>query len=143
MNKVIAVNKKANFDYFLEKTFEAGIVLVGSEVKSIRQGHISLLDSFVFCRNGEVYLKNAYIKNYDKAYDTIDEKRSRKLLLHKKEIEKLSKLDEGRTIVPTKVYFSGQNVKLEIAIAKGKKLYDKRNTVKNRDLDRELKRLVG
>lgn len=142
MSNIIAVNKKANFEYFLEKTFEAGIVLCGSEVKSIRQNHISLLDSFVFCRNGEVFLKNAYIKMYDKSYDVIDERRDRKLLLHKKEIEKLSKLDDGRTIIPTKVYFKGSNVKVEIAIAKGKKLYDKRQTIKDRQLDREQKRYI-
>ena len=140
--EIITVNKKATFDYFLEKTFEAGICLVGDEVKSIRQKHISLLDSFVFVRNGEVFLKNVYIKNYEKAFLPIDEKRSRKLLLNKREIEKLSKLDDGRTIIPTKVYFKGPYVKVEIAIAKGKKLYDKRDTIKKRDIDREIQKSV-
>ncbi|MBQ7307176.1 MAG: SsrA-binding protein SmpB, partial [Clostridia bacterium] len=121
--EIITTNKKANFEYFIEKTYQAGICLVGDEVKSIRQKHISLVDSFVFVRNGEVFLKNAYIKCYQNAFLPIDEKRSRKLLLNKQEIEKLSKLDAGRTIIPTKVYFKGSYCKVEIAVCKGKKLY--------------------
>ena len=140
--ETITVNKKATFDYFIEKTFEAGICLIGDEVKSVRQKHISLMDSFVFVRNGEVFLKNAYIKSYENAFMPIEERRTRKLLLHKKEIEKLSKLDDGRTIVPLKVYFKGPFVKVEIARAKGKKLYDKRETIKKRDIDREIRQNI-
>ena len=139
--KLVTVNKKAQFDYFIEKTFEAGICLIGDEVKSIRQKHISLLDSFVQVRNGEVFLKNSYIKSYEKAFLPVEERRTRKLLLNKREIEKLSKLDDGRTIVPLKVYFKGAFVKVEIAICKGKKLYDKRETIKKRDLDREVNKI--
>ena len=141
--KIVAVNKRANFDYFIEKTFEAGIVLEGSEVKSVRQKHISLEESFVFVRNGEIFLKNAYIKEYDKSFDKMDERRSRKLLLHKKEIEKLEKLDKGKTIIPTKIYFKGPILKVEIAIAQGKKLYNKKETIKGRDLDREMNRTIA
>lgn len=137
---IITVNKRANFDYFIEKTFQAGICLIGDEVKSIRQKHISLADSFVFVRNGEVFLKNAYIKCYKNAFLPVDEKRSRKLLLTKKEIEKLSKLDDGKTIIPTKVYFNGSYCKIEIAICKGKKLYDKRDTLKKKEVEKEIKR---
>ena len=137
---LITVNRKASFDYFIEKTFQAGICLIGDEVKSIRQKHISLVDSFIFVRDGEVFLKNAYIKCYENAFLPIDERRSRKLLLTKKEIEKLSKIEKGKTIIPLKVYFKGSFCKIEIAICSGKKMYDKRESLKEKDIQRELKR---
>ena len=136
-------NKKANFDYFIEDKFEAGIVLEGSEVKSLRNGEASLLDSFVFLRGGEVYLKNMYIKSYKQSSAfTPDERRDRKLLLSKREILKLERQtkEKALTIIPTKVYFKGNLVKVEIATAKGKKLYDKRETIKRREQDREVAR---
>lgn len=141
--KLIVNNKKAYFEYFIEDTFEAGIVLQGSEVKSLRSGEASLLDSFVFLRNGEVFLKNMYIKPYKQSTSfTPDERRDRKLLLSKKEILKLDRniKEKGFTIIPTKVYFKDNLVKVEIATAKGKKLYDKRETIKKREQDRDIER---
>lgn len=142
--KLIANNKKAYFEYEILEKFEAGIVLEGSEVKSIRQGHISLAGSFIFIQNGEIYLKNAFIKTYDMASIYVpDERRSRKLLLNKSEINKIfeSVQKKGLTCVPLKVYLTPKNlVKLEIGIARGKKLYDKRQTIKDRDLKREAQR---
>lgn len=130
--KLIASNKRANFDYFLHEKFEAGIVLKGSEVKSIRYNGMSINQSFVQVENGQVFLKNAYIKPYENAsLFKQPERRNRKLLLHKKQILKLSKAvqTDSFTIVPTKVYFLNGLVKVEIALAKGKKNYDKRQTI--------------
>ena len=139
--EIITINRKASFDYFIGKTFQAGICLVGDEVKSVRQKHMSLVDSFIFVRDGEVFLKNAYIKGYKNAFLPVeDERRSRKLLLNKNEIEKLSKIDKGETIIPLKVYFNGPYCKVEIAICRGKKLYDKRDSIKEKDIERELKK---
>lgn len=141
--KLIVNNKKAYFEYFIEDTFEAGIVLQGAEVKSLRNGEASLLDSFVFLRNGEVYIKNMYIKPYKQSsVFSPDERRDRKLLLSKKEIQKIDRQvkEKGLTIVPTKVYFKDSLVKVEIATARGKKLYDKRETIKRREQDREVNR---
>ena len=138
----ICTNKKAYHDYFIEETFEAGIVLVGSEVKSLRNKEFSLQDSFVSVQNNEVFLKNAYIKSFDKTSAFIpDTRRDRKLLLHKNEILKLIRgtKEKGYTIVPLKAYFSGKNVKLEIGLCKGKKLYDKRETEKTKTIERELR----
>lgn len=141
--KVVASNKRAYFDYFIEDELQTGIVLVGSEVKSIRTGHISLNESFVSLSNGEVFLKNAYIKTYDhtKAY-IVDERRDRKLLLNKSEINKLaSKVKiKGYTLIATKVGFVNGLVKVNIALAKGKKNYDKKETIKRKDIDRDIKR---
>ena len=142
--KVIANNKKAYFEYEILDKFEAGIVLEGSEVKSVRAGHISLLGSFIFITNGEVFLKNAFIKTYDMTSAYIpDERRSRKLLLNKSEIAKIfdSVQKKGLTCVPLKAYLTPKNlVKLEIGIGRGKKLYDKRESIKERDLKREMQR---
>ena len=144
--KLIATNKKASFDYFLLETIEAGIVLVGSEVKSIRLGNVNLKDTFiVFDKNSECYLKNMYIKTYDKiSFDVPDERRSRKLLLNKREINKLmSKVKEkGFTVVPTKLYFKDTKVKVEIALAKGKHTYDKKETLQNKDIERDMQRQI-
>lgn len=138
--KVIANNRKASFEYFLQDKYQTGICLCGSEVKSLRAGTVSLEDSYVVVRGTNVYIKNMYIKPYEKttAY-AVDERRDRKLLLNKKEILKISRQlnDVGLTIVPTKIYFNNNLVKIEIAIAKGKKLYDKRESIKNKELLRQ------
>lgn len=139
---IISNNKKAFFEYFIEDTIEAGIVLVGSEVKSVRNGSMSLSESFVAIKNGEVFLKNAYIKPYDKtASFSPDSKRDRKLLLNKGEIQKLVRAtkEKGYTIVPIKSYFKNNRVKVQIALAKGKKLYDKKDTLKEEAQIRDIK----
>ncbi len=141
--KVIASNKRANYEYFLLKTFTAGIVLQGSEVKSIRAGHASINDTFVTIKNGEAYIMNMYIKPYEYAQNFVpDERRARKLLLNKSEIAELKNAIsvKGQTVVPTKLFFDRSLVKVEIAVAKGKKLYDKRETIKQRDLARDAAR---
>lgn len=141
-NNIIVNNKKAFHEYFIEEAFEAGIVLVGSEVKSVKNGGMSLADSFVNVKNGEVFLKNAYIKPFEKATAFVPEShRDRKLLLNKNEIQKLIRgiKEKGFTLVPLKVYLKNNKVKVEIALAKGKKLYDKKNTLKERAKDMEIK----
>ena len=142
--RVIATNRKANFEYFIISTFEAGIVLVGCEVKSIRLGHVNLKDSFItFSKDNEAYIKNMHISPYaNSTIDKVDEKRSRKLLLNSHEIKKiLSKVKEkGFTCIPLKVYIKDNLVKLEIAIAKGKHLYDKKATLAEKDIAMETKR---
>jgi len=141
--KIIANNKKARHDYEISGEIEAGIVLVGTEVKSIRQGKVNLKDAYADIKNGEVFLKQMHITPYQNAhYDNHDPLRSRKLLLHNREIKKItSKVAErGFTIVPLKVYFKNGKIKVQIALARGKKLYDKRDTIKKRDVQRELDR---
>ena len=142
--KIIALNKSASFEYFIEDRFEAGIVLEGSEVKSIRKNQCNLNDSFCFVRKGEVILKNMHIAVYDKsgAFNTRDSRRDRKLLLHKSEIAKIvGKVNEkGYTLVPLKIYFSGSLVKAEVALCRGKYTYDKKQTLKEKDLAREKDR---
>ena len=144
--KIIANNKKAHFNYFVESTLEAGISLLGPEVKSLRAGHCSLDESFIFItKDLEVFVKNMFIKKFDYANNiTFDERRDRKLLLHKNEISKLgSKVKEkGFTIVPLKVYFNGSNVKVEIGLCIGKHTYDKKETLKEKDLKRDLDRTL-
>ena len=143
--KVIALNRKARFEYYIEETFEAGISLIGSEVKSIRNNELNLGDSFVFIRGGEVFIKNLFIKAYSHSNSFSPEPiRDRKLLLNKREILKLTRLvnEQGYTIIPTRMYFKQALVKVEIAIAKGKKLYDKRETIKRREIDREISRKI-
>lgn len=142
--KVITVNKKAGFDYFVEDRFEAGIVLEGSEVKSCRAGNVTLKDSFAFIRDGRVYLKNAHISPYacQSAFNTRDPRRDRELLLHKAEIRKIvGKINQkGYTLVAMKLYFSGSLVKVELALCRGKQSHDKREAIKGRDLDRAAAR---
>ena len=133
-------NKKAYFNYFVEKELEAGIELVGTEIKSIRKGSADLSDSFVTIKNNEANIINMYIAKYENGnIFNHDERRSRKLLLHKSEIKKLK--DEiavnGKTIVPLKLYITRGKAKVLIGVCKGKKLYDKRETIKKRDLERE------
>lgn len=144
--KVVCNNPNASFLYFLLDKYEAGIVLTGDEIKAVRAGHMSIKESFVNVKDGEVLLKNAYIEQYSNAFDGArkrsDERKDRKLLLHKTEIAKLEKAvsQEGLTIVPVKAYFEGSYLKLTISIAKGKKTYDKRESIKQKDLDRKLSR---
>ncbi len=139
--KIISKNNKAYYNYFILETYEAGIVLTGSEIKAIRQSGLSLDESYVTFKNAEVFLLNAHIAQYHEANIFNHEpKRTRKLLLHKKEIFKLKKKAEEKslTIIPTKAYFKGSHVKIEIALSRGKKLFDKRQTIKERDLQRDL-----
>ena len=138
---VVANNKKAYFEYFIEETFDAGIVLVGAEVKSIRAGGISLADSFIVVKDGEVMLKNAYIKPFEKTTAFVpNSKIDRKLLLNKSEIQKLYRAhkEKNYTIVPLKVFFKNNLVKVQIALAKGKKLYDKKDSLKEKSQKREI-----
>ncbi len=134
-------NRRASFEYFFLETYTAGIVLVGTEVKSIRQNKLNLTDSYCLFNDGELYVRNLHISPYEKStHFNHDALRDRKLLLRKKEIKKLvNKLkDQGLTIVPKRLFIDERGfVKLEIALAKGKKLYDKRETIKDRDLSRE------
>lgn len=139
--KVVATNKSAYHNYNIIETYEAGLVLKGSEVKSLREGQVNLKDSFVRIDNGEAFVYNMYIAPYKPAYKLQhDPYRKRKLLLHKREILKLmGKVQEkGLTIVPTKLYFKDGKAKLEIALSKGKAKYEKRESIKERDLKREL-----
>ena len=138
--KIISNNRKARFNYFFKEFFEAGIVLKGSEVKSLRDGKANISESYAFDDNGEIYLVNSHIPTYKQSsYDNHDPKRNRKLLLNKREINKLiGRINrEGFTLIPTKLYFKKGKAKIEIAVAKGKKQYDKRQTKKKRDWNRE------
>lgn len=144
--KIIAANKKAYHDYYIEDTIEAGIVLVGSEVKSIRLGQLNMKDTYCLVRDGEMQIINLHISAYDKgSYFNEEPRRMRKLLLHKSEINKLrGKVEmKGFTLVPTKMYFKQGLVKVEIGLAKGKELHDKRHVLQEkqqkRSLDRELR----
>lgn len=141
--KLIANNKKARYDYFIEDTYEAGISLAGTEVKSLRMGKCSIKESFVRVENGEVYIYGMHIAPYEKGnIFNKDPLRVRKLLLHKYEINKLAgKLKEkGLTLVPLQVYFKGSLVKVEIGLARGKKLYDKRQDIAKKDQRREAEK---
>ena len=141
--KIICLNRKASFNYFFEDLLEAGIVLKGSEIKSIRDGKINIADSYAVEKNGEIVLINSHIASYKQAsYSNHNPMDERKLLLKKREINRLiGKIQrEGFTIVPTKMYFKKGKAKIEIAVAKGKKQYDKRQTKKNRDWNRDKAR---
>ncbi|MBQ5953642.1 MAG: SsrA-binding protein SmpB [Lachnospiraceae bacterium] len=143
--RLIAQNKKAYHDYFIDDTYEAGISLVGTEVKSLRMGKCSLKESYIDEKGGELFIVGMHISPYEKGnIFNRDPLRVRRLLLHDYEIRKLSSQVKvkGYTIVPLKVYFKGQLVKVEIGLAKGKKLYDKRETIAKRDADREARREV-
>jgi len=138
---VIANNPKAYHDYFIEDTIECGLVLVGTEVKSIRDGKVNLKDSFAMIKDSELYLHNMHISPYKQgSFSNVDPMRTRKLLLHKKEIIKLSNqiAQKGVTLVPVSLYFNKNRVKLELAVAKGKKLYDKRQDIAKKDAERRL-----
>ena len=141
--KIIANNRKAKFNYFLNEFFEAGIVLRGSEVKSLREGRVNISESYAFSDKGEIYLINSHISSHKQSsYNDHNPIRNRKLLLNKKEINKLlGKIHrENLTLIPTKLYFKKGKAKIEIAVAKGKKHYDKRQVKKQRDWNREKSR---
>jgi len=141
--KIISLNRKASFNYFFNEFYEAGIVLKSSEIKSIRSGKVNISDSYAFDHNGEIYLVNSHISSYkESSYNNHEPIRNRKLLLNKKEINKLiGRINrEGFTLIPTKLYFKKGKAKIEIAVAKGKKEYDKRHTKKTRDWNREKAR---
>ena len=144
-SNIVAQNRKASFNYFFEDTLEAGIELLGSEVKSLRAGKGSIADAYALDSEGEIYLHNTYIPEYKQSsYNNHDPKRLRRLLLNKKEINKIiGKINrDGFTVVPTKIYFNSKGIaKVNIAIAKGKKLHDKRLTKKQRDWNREKSRV--
>lgn len=137
------LNRKARYDYEIEDTYEAGIVLTGTEIKSIRMGKVNIKDSYAIIRNNEIYLLNTHISLYEEGNRfNHDEDRTRKLLLHKKEILKLKdKLEiEGYTLVPLKMYFVKNKAKVLIGVAKGKKNYNKKETIKERDIQREMEK---
>ncbi|MDE5562692.1 MAG: SsrA-binding protein SmpB [Clostridiales bacterium] len=141
--KVVAINKKAAFDYFFVETFEAGIALEGSEVKSVKAGDVSLRDSFCFMEKGNLELKNCRITPYKNVGAFApDPTRTRRLLLHKTQIQRLASkaAEKGFTIVPVKMYMKGRFVKVEIALAKGKKNFEKKNVIKERDINRTAQR---
>ena len=144
--KIICLNRKASFNYFFHELLEAGIALKGSEVKSLREGKASISDSYAVDKNGEIFLINSHIPLYKQSsYNNHDPKDDRKLLLKRKEINKLigRMNQDGLTLVPTKLYFLKGKAKVQIAVAKGKKLYDKRQVKKKRDWNREQRRVLS
>jgi SsrA-binding protein len=144
--KIIATNRKAYHDYFLGDTLEAGIALTGTEIKSIRAGSVNLRDSYVRPEGGELWLVGSHIARYEPgSYMSHDPTRRRKLLLHKKQIRNLmgKSAEKGLTMVATKLYLKDSRAKVEIALAKGKKLYDKKADIARKDSDREMEREVG
>jgi len=144
--KLIAQNRKARHDYTIEDVYEAGMVLQGTEVKSLREGRASLVDAYATVRDGEVWLENLHIPEYTQGTWTNHEpRRRRKLLLHRQEIEKLvgKTKESGLTLVPLSLYFKDGKAKVEIALARGKRSYDKRQTLAARDAQREMQRAAG
>lgn len=138
-------NRKARHEFSIEDTYEAGVALKGTEVKSIRAGKASLNEAFAYLNRGEVWLKNMYIKPYEFAsYDNHDERRDRKLLLKRKQIREIDKFmnQKGYTLVPLKLYFKGGYAKILLGLAKGKKQYDKRENIKEKDIKREMDRKI-
>ncbi len=143
--KTISENRKARHDYFILESFEAGIELVGTEVKSLRQGGVNLKDSWCSIDNGEIFIKGMHISPYEKGnIFNRDPVRVRKLLLHKREINKLygTIKRDGLTLIPISIYFKGSNVKVQVGLCKGKKLHDKRDAVAARDAKREIDRMI-
>jgi len=141
--KIIALNKEARFRFFIEETLEAGLVLTGTEVKSLRAGKAQMADSYIYVQNGEAFLSNMHIAEYTHGNrENHDPLRHRKLLLNRKEIDQLAGAihTDGKTIVPTQMYFVKGKAKIEIGIAKGKKLHDKRQSVKEKEAKREMDR---
>jgi len=140
----ITTNKKAYYEYFVIEDFDAGIMLLGSEVKSIREGNLSLIDCFAYISDGELWLKNMKVARYKQVHvaEKHEENRDKKLLLNRKEINKIEKLlqDNGTTMVPLEVFTAHNRIKVKIGVVKGKKLYDKRSTIKERDIKREINR---
>ena len=144
--KTITVNKSASFEYFIEEKYEAGIVLEGNEIKSLREGAVNMNDSICFIRGNTVSLKNMHIARYDKsdAFSSADTRRDRKLLLHKSEIAKIAgKINrQGYTLVPLKLYFKDALVKVEVALCRGKHTYDKKQAIAERDVKRQTDREI-
>ena len=143
--KIVAKNAKAYHDYFIEDKYETGIELAGTEVKSIRQGNVNLKDSFCIIKDGEISVLGMHISPYEKGYIfNKDPRRNRKLLMHKREIMRLfGKIkQDGYSLIPLSIYFKGPRVKLEIGLARGKKLYDKRDSAAKRDAKREIDRAM-
>lgn len=144
--EIVTQNRKAFHDYFIEETFEAGIMLTGTEVKSLRAGKANLKDSYARIKDGEIFLLNTHISPYSQAdgFKQHEPERTRKLLLHKKEIMKLlgKTREKGYTLVPTKIYFKDGKAKVEIGLARGKTSYDKRDSIKARDVKREIAKTI-
>lgn len=146
IQKVIVTNRRATFDYAVEEKIEGGLVLVGSEVKSLRDGKVELVDAYATVENGELYLKQMYIAPFERAVAFPHEpRRSRKVLVHKREIEKIDRavMREGYTVVPLRLYFRRGHVKVELGLAKGKKTHDKRADIARKTADREAKAAIG
>ncbi|MBE6590448.1 MAG: SsrA-binding protein SmpB [Ruminococcaceae bacterium] len=144
-SKTVAENRKARHDYFVEDSYEAGIELCGTEVKSIRAGQVNLKDSFCSFANGEIFAENIHISPYEKGnIFNKDPRRKRKLLMHKKEILRIKSLAdrEGYTVIPLSIYFKGSHLKMNVGLCKGKKLYDKRETEMKKSLDMENRRII-
>ena len=144
--KLITENRQARHEYFIEETYQTGIVLEGSEVKSIRAGSVNLKDSFCLIANGEVFVKNMHVAVYDKsgAYNTRDSKRDRKLLLNRSEINRLigKVAEKGYSLIPLEVYFEGSLCKIKLGLCKGKHVYDKKQSLKERDVKRSMEREI-
>lgn len=143
--KIIAVNKRARFDYHISDTFEAGLVLQGTEVKSLREGRVTLQDAYADVQDGEVFLLHAHINQYEQGNRfNHDPERPRKLLLHKQEIKRLvgKTQEKGLTLIPTRMYFTHGKAKVELGLAKGKKQYDKREVLKRRTAQRDIARAI-
>ena len=143
--KTVAVNRRASHDYFLEDRYEAGMVLTGTEIKSIREGRVQFKDTYISIYDGEAWIKGMHISPYKFGNQfNVDETRDRKLLLHKAEISKMYQKvkTKGYTLVPVKIYLKNGRAKMEIALAKGKNLYDKRQSEKMRDAEREMKKAL-
>jgi SsrA-binding protein len=142
----ITNNRKAFYEYHILEEFDAGIVLLGSEVKSIRLGNVTISDSFIYMKDGEVWIKNLKVAKYKQAHrlEVHDENRDKKLLLTKKQIEKIGKSlqDTGITCIPLSIFTKNNRIKVKISVAKGKKLYDKRQSIKEKDIKRDLQRSV-
>ena len=141
--KIIAQNKKAWHDYFVDEKYEAGLALFGTEVKSIRAGAVNLKDSYCSVKNGELFMLGVHISPYEKGnIFNREPRRERKLLMHKREIMKINGMltQKGYTLVPLSLYFSGKNVKVELGLCRGKKLYDKRDTIAKKEVNREIDR---
>src|SRR5436309_14411024 len=143
--KIIADNRKAHHDYHLLETFEAGVALLGTEVKSIREGGVQLRDSFARIEGGEVWIYNVHISAYsNRGYSDHEPTRRRKLLLHRQEIKKLigKTVEKGMTLVPLRLYFKGGKIKLAVSLARGKQAHDKRDAIRKREVDRETRAAV-
>lgn len=144
--KIVSNNRKAFYEYHIIEEYDCGLVLLGSEVKSIRLGNVTISDSFVYIKDGEVWIKNLKVARYKQAHklEVHDENRDKKLLLTRKQIEKIGKSlqDTGITCIPLSIFIKDNRIKVKIAVAKGKKLYDKRSAIKDRDIKRDLQRSI-